>query len=207
MVAKTTMLKFPFGQVTRISLLLTFVASTALAGSPPGSGDWIVLAPTGEGFSVKMPVKPQVETQRVPVMGNTYLLRLYTGNDDATGLLYMVVMQEYASVTGVLTPAARLERFMDGFKKGLGESLATAVGGKFDLVLSRELTLAGKPGRQYSLTVGESRGLVRAFDAGRRVYLLMILGAEEKHSAAVTFFDSFEIKPAPDPVPQPIDKQ
>jgi len=35
----------------------------------------------------------------------------------------------------------------------------------------------------------------------------MILGAEEKNSAAVTFFDSFEIKPAPDPVPQPIDKQ
>jgi hypothetical protein len=141
------------------------------------------------------------------VMGNTYLLRLYTGNDDSTGLLYMVVMQEYAGVTGVLTPTARLESFMNGFKKGLGESLATAVGGKFDLVLARDLTLAGKPGRQYTLTVGESRGLVRAFDAGRRVYLLMILGADEKNSAAVTFFDSFEIKPAPDPVPQPVDKQ
>ncbi|HEV2827071.1 MAG TPA: hypothetical protein VGW76_05660 [Pyrinomonadaceae bacterium] len=201
------MLEFPSRQAARIWLLLTFVAATALASSPPGSGDWILLAPTGEGFSVKMPVKPQVETQRVPVMGNTYLLRLYTGIDDANGLLYMVVMQEYDSVTGVLTPAVRLESFMNGFKKGLGESLATAVGGKFDLVLARELTLAGKPGRQYRLTVGESRGLVRAFDAGRRVYLLMILGAEEKNPAAVTFFDSFAIKPAPDPVPQPIDKQ
>ena len=202
------MLKSLIRRAPRISLWLILFASTAFSGSPVRAGDWVVLAPAGEGFSIKMPVKPQAETQRVPVMGNTYLLRLYTATDDSTGLLYMVVMQEFASVTGVLTPTARLERFMDGFKKGLGESLAKAVGGKFDLVLARDLTLGGKPGRQYNLTVGESRGLVRAFDAGRRVYLLMILGADEKNSAAVSFFDSFEIKAAPDPVPQPIvDKQ
>src|SRR6185503_11535289 len=102
-----------------------------LATSGPGKSlarvdDWIVLAPAGEGFTLKLPIKPEVETQRVPVMGNTYLLRMYTASDPGTGLLYMVVMQEYPSLTGVLTPAARLERFMDGFKKGLGESFASA---------------------------------------------------------------------------------
>ena len=199
--------KFPTRQAAGISLLLAFVGSTAFAGSRLGSDDWIVLAPPSEGFSIKLPVKPQVETQRVPVMGNTYLMRLYTSKDDSSGLLYMVVMQEFANFTGVLTPTARLERFMDGFKQGLGESLAQSVGGKFDLVLSRDLTLAGKPGRQYNLTVGALRGVVRAFDAGQRVYLLMILGADEKNSATVTFLDSFEIKAAPNPVPQPVNKQ
>jgi len=198
------MLKVPIRQVAQISLLLTLVASAAFAGAPLRTGDWVVLAPAGEGFSIKLPLKPEEETQRVPLLGNTYQLRLYTGTDQPTGLLYMVIMQEFPSVTGVLTPAARLEKFMDGFKKGLGESLATAVGGRFDLVPDRELSLGGKPGRQYNLTVAESRGLVRAFDGGRRVYLLLVLGADEKNSDVVRFFDSFEIKAAPDPVPQPV---
>jgi hypothetical protein len=197
------MLKSRVRQVAQISLL-AFVASAAFAGSPLQADDGIVLAPAGEGFSIKMPVKPEIETQRVPLQGNTYQLRLYTGADRQNRLLYMVAMQEFASVTGVLAPAERLEKFMDGFKKGLGESLATAVGGKFDLVPDRDLSLGGRPGRQYNLTVGESRGLVRVFDGGRRVYLLMVLGADEKNSTVVRFFDSFEIKAAPDPVPQSV---
>lgn len=198
------MFKFSIRQAAHVFLLLIFVASFAFGGSPPRAGDWIVLAPVDEGFSVKLPVKPEVETQRVPLLGNTYRMRLYTSTDEATGLLYMVVMQEYPSLTGVLTPAARLEKFMEGFKKGLGESLAKAVGGRFDLVLDRELSLGGKPGRQDKLTVAETRGLVRAYDAGRRVYLLMVLGADEKNSDVVRFFDSLELKAAPDPVPQPL---
>lgn len=191
-------------QALVISLLLGVAASGSLAYSPVSVDDWILLAPAGEGFSVKLPVKPETEMQRVPLMGNTYLLKLYTSNDNATGLLYMVIMQEYPTVTGVLTPGARLEKFMDGFKKGLGESLASAVGGRFDLVPDRDLTLKNYPGRQYKLSVAETRGLVRAYDAGRRVYLLMVMGVDEKNAAAVNFFDSFDIKPAPDPVPQPI---
>jgi hypothetical protein len=185
-------------------LLLSLFAASAFAGPALRADDWIVLAPAGEGFSIKVPVKPEVESQRVPVMGNTYQLRLYTMTDDKTGLLYMVIMQEYPSITGVLNPTARLEKFMDGFKKGLGESLAAAVGGKFDLVPDRDLKVGTSIGRQYKITVGETHGLVRGFDGGRRVYLLLVLGADESSAAASSFFDSFEIRPAPDPVPQPI---
>ncbi|HEY6230439.1 MAG TPA: hypothetical protein VIW64_04190, partial [Pyrinomonadaceae bacterium] len=137
-------------------LLLSLFAASAFAGPALRADDWIVLAPAGEGFSIKVPVKPEVESQRVPVMGNTYQLRLYTMTDDKTGLLYMVIMQEYPSITGVLNPTARLEKFMDGFKKGLGESLAAAVGGKFDLVPDRDLKVGTSIGRQYKITVGET---------------------------------------------------
>jgi hypothetical protein len=199
-----TMLKFPFRQAALLSLLLILVTPAAFAGSSFQAGEWLVLDPAGEGFSIKIPVKPEVETQRVPMMGNTYQLRLYTLTDQTNGLLYMVIMQEFPSLTGMLGPTARLEKFMDGFKKGLGESLATAVGGKFGMVVDRDLSWGSNPGRQYNLTVGETRGLVRAFDGGRRVYLLPVLGADEKKSEVVRFFDSFEIKAAPDPIPQPV---
>jgi hypothetical protein len=198
------MLSFRSRSVAQLLLLILLASSSAFAGPASKADDWIVLAPAGEGFSVKVPVKPEVESQRVPIMGNTYQFRLYTMTDDKSGLLYMVIMQEYPSITGVLTPTARLEKFMDGFKKGLGESLAAAVGGKFDLVADRDLKIGTNIGRQYKITVGETRGLVRGFDGGRRVYLLLVLGAEEKSEAVTNFFDSFEIKPAPDPVPQPI---
>ena len=198
------MLSFRTRSVAPLLSLLVFASSSALAVAAARADDWIVLAPAGEGFSVKVPVRPEVESQRVPVMGNTYQMRLYTMTDNKSGLLYMVIMQEYPSITGVLNPTARLEKFMDGFKKGLGESLATAVGGRFDLVADRDLKIGANIGRQYKMTVGETRGLVRGYDASRRVYLLMVLGAEEKSEAATNFFDSFEIRPAPDPVPQPI---
>ena len=198
------MLSFRTRSVSQLLLLILLAWSTAFASFAAGTDGWIVLAPAGEGFSIKVPVKPEVESQRVPVMGNTYQMRLYTMTDDKTGLLYMVVMQEYPSITGVLTPTARLEKFMDGFKKGLGESLAAAVGGKFDLVPDRDLKIGSNIGRQYKMIVGETRGLVRGFDGGRRVYLLLVLGAEETSAAVTNFFDSFEIKPAPDPVPEPI---
>lgn len=198
------MLKLFTRQVALGASLLLLLVSTAFARSSPPTDDWLVLTPAGEGFSIKMPVKPEAETQWVPLLGNNYQLRLYTGVHEPTGLLYMVVMQEFPSVVGVLEPAKRLDKFMGGFKEGLGESLASAVGGKFDLVFDRDLALDGNLGRQYKLTVGESRGLVRAFDRGRRVYMLMVLGADEKNAGVVRFFDSFQFKPAADPVPQPM---
>jgi hypothetical protein len=198
------MLKLSPRQVALSATLLLLLVSTAIARSSPQPDDWLVLSPAGEGFAIKMPVKPDMETQWVPLLGNNYRLRLYSGVDTPTGLLYMVVMQEFPSVVGVLEPTKRLDKFMGGFKEGLGESLASAVGGKFDLVADRDLTLDGNVGRQYKLTVGESRGMVRAFDRGRRVYLLMVVGADEKNAGVIRFFDSFEFKPAPDPVPQAV---
>jgi hypothetical protein len=198
------MLSFSTRQVALSASLLLLLVSTAFARSSSPADDWLVLSPAEEGFSVKMPVKPDMETQWIPLLGNNYRLRLYTGVDTPTGLLYMVVMQEFPSVVAVLEPVKRLDKFMGGFKTGLGESLASAVGGKFDLVIDHDLTLDGNVGRQYKLTVGESRGMVRAFDRGRRVYLLMVVGADEKNASVVRFFDSFEFKPAPEPVPQAV---
>ncbi|MFN2493786.1 MAG: hypothetical protein ABR501_12985 [Pyrinomonadaceae bacterium] len=182
---------------------LSVMIASARAGAPQGANQWTVVAPAGEGFSVLMPVKPGEETDRVPMMGNTYLMRLYTGVEESNGLLYMVIMQEFPAFTGGLQPSVRLERFMDGFKQGLTRSLGNTPEAKVELSLERELFLKDRSGRQYTLAVGETRGVVRAFDASKRMYVLLVMGADEKNSNVSRFFNSFEIKAAPDPVPQP----
>ena len=132
-------------------------------------------------------------------------MRLYTSNDEASGLLYMVVMQEFPDLSGVLTPAVRFDNFMDGFKQGFVKSVAESAGMTVDVQADRDLSLKGAAiGRQYILSLGESRGLLRAFDANPRNYVLMVLGGDEKKAEVKRFFDSFEIKGAPPPIPQPL---
>jgi hypothetical protein len=134
-------------------------------------------------------------------------MRLYTSNDEASGLLYMVVMQEFPDLSGVLTPGVRFDKFMEGFKQGFVKSLAESSGMKVDVQAGRDLSMKGAViGRQYILSLGESRGLVRAFDANPRNYVLMVLGGDETKAEVKRFFDSFEIKAAPPPIPQPLAK-
>jgi hypothetical protein len=183
-------------------LLGSLLASSAGAVHAQTTLEWITLAPANEGFSVKFPVKPAEDTDRVTMTGNSYKTRLYTVVDE--GLLYMVAMQEFPSLDfGVLTSAQRLDQFMDGFKDGLNKSLGNATT-KVDLQTDRDLDLNGKLGRQFKLSYGETKGLVRAFDASPRMYVLLVMSSDEKHSPVVRFFDSFEIKPAPAPVPLPV---
>jgi len=186
-------------------LLLTFLVGPALAAPVYGVGEWIVITPPDEGFSVQLPVKPEEQTDRNTFETNTYKMRLYTSNDEATGLLYMVVMQEFPELSGVLTPVVRLDKFMVGFKDGFAKSLAESSGMKVDLQADRDLTLKGAAaGRQYIISIGETRGLLRAFDANPRNYVLIVIGGDEKSAEARRFFDSFEIKTAPPPIPQPL---
>ncbi len=185
-------------------LLLVMLGPGRAAVYSQTTMEWMSLAPAGEGFAVSLPAKPDEQTDRTAMMGNTYKMRLYTSIDEPTGMLYMVIMQEFPSMAEVLTPRVRLDRFMEGFKDGLGKSLSEAVGGKFDMKPGRDLDLKGHAGRQYDLAFGETRGVVRTFDASRRIYVLIVMGAGEGNANVITFFNSFEIKPAPDPVPQPV---
>lgn len=187
--------------ITVTALLLIFLL--AAPGAECLVQGWVLLAPAGEGFSVRLPVKPEEETDRVPVMGNTYQMRLYTSIDEASGIMYMVAMQEFPTVTAALEPSKRIDQFMKGFKEGLAKQMA-ASGLKPELVADRDLDLKGHLGRQYKLTVAESRGLVRAFDGTARAYVLMVMGGDEQNPNVARFFDSFEITPAPPPVPKPI---
>lgn len=186
-----------------LGLLLLLWLSVPAAALNQGATDWVVVAPAGEGFSVSLPIKPQEQTERMALMGNSYQMRLYTSVDEADGLLYMTIMQEFPSLFEVLTPSEKLDKFMEGFEEGFSQSIGSA-DTKFDLQPDRDLDLEGQAGRQYKLTFGETRGLVRCFDGKLRMYVVLVMGADEENSNVVRFFNSFELKPAPAPVPQPV---
>ena len=103
------MFRFSLRQFVLVSLCLIVAAVSVVAVSPARVGEWVVVAPNGEGFSVNMPVKPSEETTLVPLGGSTYLLRLYTSNDAESGLLFMTSMQECPSIMGKVDPGAKLE--------------------------------------------------------------------------------------------------
>lgn len=193
---------------SRRSIIAAALLSASLVGAPAAyaqqeAKQWILVVPAGEGFTVRLPVKPEEQAERVPIMGNTYLMHLYTSVDESSGMLYMVIMQEFSSLSGVLEPSKRIERFMSGFKEGMGRSLGDA-GKKLELTPGRELDLKGHLGRQYAISLAESSGLVRVYDGTARVYVLLVMGGDERNTSVTRFFDSFEITPAPAPVPKPI---
>jgi hypothetical protein len=183
-------------------LLLSFLSAPAAGIQLQEATEWIIVAPAGEGFSIRMPVKPEEQSDRVAVMGNNYKMRLYTSVDKTSGIIYMVAMQEFPTVAGALEPSKRLEQFMGGFKEGMVKSMGAGV--TLELMPERELDLKGHLGRQYALSFSQTHGLVRAFDGTSRMYVLLVAGGDEKNAGIGRFFDSFEITPAPAPVPQPI---
>ncbi len=197
------MFKLRFKLAASSLLLVSVLLSASAAVHGQTTLEWMVLARAGEGFSVSLPVKPEEDTDRMTTDGKVYKMRLYTSVDGATGLIYMVAMQEFPPAVERLSSALRLEQFMDGFKEGLNKSLGGLSDAKLDLRRDRDLDLKGHLGLQYTLSLGQTRGLVRAFDGSPRMYVLLVMGAEEKDANVVRFFDSFEIKAAPAPVPEP----
>jgi hypothetical protein len=162
---------------------------------------WIKWAPSGEGFAVDLPLKPQEETSKVPVLGSEYLMKMYTAVDDPNHAMYLAVMQEFPSVAGDRTPPERLEHFMTGFRSGFVKELQ-ATCPEVDLHQDRALTLKDRIGRQYSLSCKQFPGLLRVFETESRMYVLLVMGLDEKDARVTRFLESFEILPAPPLVPQ-----
>ena len=191
---------------TVLALAVVFVSAPVQVRSQT-PGDWTLVAPTGEGFSVRMPGKPEAENSTYPINGEHYRSHMYTFADPATRQFYLVVMQEFPKVVEALKPAERMEHFMTGFVSGFKESLAASMGGTptVDMKLERELNLKGHGGREYSVAINQSKGLLRAYDGVSRMYMLLTLGGDEKNAAVNRFLSSFEIQAAPAPVPQQVE--
>lgn len=169
------------------------------------SGNWELIARPAEGFTIRMPVKPEEQSDRIPFERNTYLMRMYTAPDRHNGMLFMVLMQEISSAGAALETRQRFETFMNGFKEGMAKTLGTEAA-PLEMKAEGDLNLKGSFGRQYALSFGNSRGLVRGYDAKNRIYVLVVVGGSAGNESTRRFFDSFAIMPAPVPVPMPITK-
>ena len=178
-------------------LCLLFVFVTGASAQ-----DWTKLAPAGEGFSVQMPGKPQGQSTRVQISGDEYLSRMYTSEGLSPRGLYIAVMQEFPPVVANLQSSQRLDNFIDGFRKGFVKAL-TSNCPDVDVKLERELIVREHPARQYSFVCGGFPGTIRVIDNTQRMYVLLVMSTEQpEHSDQATkFLQSFELLPAPAPVP------
>lgn len=189
---------------TRLALALLLAAACAAASAAQGSDEWVKVEPPGEGFSVMMPPEPVAATEEVPMLGNKYRMSSHT-TLTADGLVYVMALQDLPTLVTALPPRERLDRFMDGVREGFaGKAGPDAVA----LTLVSEHDLKGHAGRTYAFTFAETRGMLRAYDGGRRVYLLMVFGAKEGDANAARFLNSFDLKaeaapPPPKPKPTP----
>lgn len=180
-----------------LSLCLLFVAVPAVSAQ-----GWVTLTPAGEGFSVQLPSKPQEEPGRAPILGEEYASKMYTVQDATNRIMFLTVMQEFPAAVATLKPVERLDEFMNGFRESFIKEI-TATCPNVDVRLDRELKLNDRLGRQYSLNCREIPGLIRVFETERRIYVLVVMGGDEKHDGVSRFLQSFEILPAPAPVPLP----
>ena len=167
----------PSPQKTITAIALVFLLVSLVPGQT--ESPWVSWAPADDGFSVLLPGTPDVQKQQTPILGNNYEMRMYTSIEAKSGLVFIVVMQELPTVTAVLTPDKKLDSFMGGFQEGFSKSLPNM---KVEMKLERDLALKGNYGRQYGVSVAETRGLARVYDGGHRVYLLMAMGGSETHA-------------------------
>lgn len=163
-----------------------FVFQLVAAQSEPAA-DWVSVAPDGSGFSVLMPAKPEVATEQSPIGANKYQTSTYTKADPNTGNVYLLVTQDLPNVTQTLTAARRMDEFVTGFKQGFGDGKT-----KVEMIYDRDLDLDGRYGRQYAFSYGARSGIVRAYDGGNRIYVLLAVGGDERNSGVARFLNSFK---------------
>jgi len=178
-------------------LLMPLVAFRVGLSQSDEAPAWLTVAPDGGGFSVLMPTKPALEKDQSPIAGNKYETNTYSASETKSGNIYLVITQETPTITQALSTAKRMDEFVAGFKEGFGNDKRKA-----ELNFDRELALDGRYGRQYTFAYAETRGILRAYDSGRRVYVLLALGGDEQNSGIARFLDSFRFTtslPSPSP--------
>lgn len=163
-----------------IPVLLSLIA---LIGSAVAqANEWQRLAPTGAGYAVMIPGKPEEQS----INQDQYNARLYTLTiKDGTSprVIYLAGVGDYAATVKV-DPQTELPADRDNFIKGLPG---------MKLLESHSITLDGRPGIELTGESDQVTVTARFYIKGNRVYQLAALvfkGVNEKENVT-KFFDSF----------------
>lgn len=182
-------------------LIVLFVASSSVAQE---AAAWSQVAPEGEAFTVMMPQNPSASPQTyhlggITVSGTLYsvksdnaLYRIWSLNDQArTGNSSLTDEDAYLDACAELIWDAMLKAEREGTEKGRN---------KFGSVqYQRELQLGATPGREYSVTMDTTRGMVHFYNDRSRIYVLVVTSPVFVSAQNEQFLKSFTLanqKPA-----------
>jgi len=168
------MLKIPAALLTLFLLLATTSAQTA--------EPWVRLAPTGTGFAVMLPGKPE-EKASTKGQFSSRLFTLITKDGATPRAIYLAGWGEYAASVRIVTQA-ELEANRDNFIKELPG---------MRLIGTQKITLDGRPGIEFTGESERASVISRVYVVGNRVFQLAVMvfkGIDEKTNVN-KFFDSF----------------
>ncbi len=169
------MRKFCFSLLVLLTLVSNLPAQTDQSG-------WITLAPEGAGFSILIPGKATESTSK------KQSFTLYSFNVTAGRATYIASYSDYAP--GKLDPATALTANRDKFNQSL----------QAKLVSSREITLEGHTGLEFTSETPAANVKSQLFVVGDRLYqtVTFVFRDVDETKNVDRFFESFKfIKPNP----------
>lgn len=177
--------------------LLLAIGSRAIAQYP--NPEWIDVTPFGDPFQVSMPNQPRVETEHVgTVSGNRYV----TLTGSARYTIWSLTNANYRSDQQTDTDAyldATAELVWEGLLKSAREELDEKDRRLAHMGYVRELPAAGLPGREYTLTIGNSTGTTEFFVAREHIFVMLVMGKPGEDWPREKFFASFRTSLATKP--------
>lgn len=159
-----------------INLATIFILVCAVAVGAFQDAGWIKVSPAGAGFSVLMPAKPEEEVKP----GDDFTSHLFSITTDSA--IYLAGYGEYAPSIK-LSADAELTSSRDKFLRGLNANL----------VSSKQITLDGRPGLEFTGESEQASFKSRVYLSGNRVYQVAaaVLSGKTDSGNVDRFFASF----------------
>ncbi len=181
-----------------VSLVLG-VLSIATAQSPGNPNDWETLRPEGEEFSISIPKGSSFESVKQTYHKMELNTRLYLSQSAAGPVFAIVSTSGIKSNPALYTEMQRVNSYVDAFKDFLPPKIRPKTP-TAKLTLVGEKKLAGHPGREYKITVGDLSGTMHAFATRKRFYAVVFLDTKKDDAAQQEFLSSFVL---PERLPDP----
>lgn len=151
----------------QLSFLIVLIIANAWSVSAFQGAEWIKVAPAGSGFSVMMPSTPK-EEKKVENNYPSYTLSVATDISH-----YLARYTDYEP--GIkIDPTKELAVNRDGFVRAIEGTL----------IESREISLEGRPGLEFTAESSRFFARCRFFFSGNRLYMLAAGGAKPQNDPA-----------------------
>lgn len=172
----------------RRRFLAAFSLALALASAAfaqADGGEWVLVAPEGEEFAVRMP-RPPVRVRRMLPLSDERNLVPPSYEAEGDAVRYSVLSFE---------KSAGKPDTLDKMTEGLRHAFLGAENGDYLIEHERDLTLDGRAGKEFTLRTGKPLGTVRVYDAARHFYVLVSFGGRAGEPEVDRFFSSFTLDP------------
>jgi len=149
--------------------------------------DWLEFAVPEGGFTILMPGKPEKEIIPVTIPGEETSMYFYSfTSPEGTAFI-----ASYSDMNLDVASEDKVKMFLDGVREGQVKSNKAN-----KLIAEKSITLAGYPGREFTIKTPAGITISRVYLVGNRVYQLFFVkpaGYQDGEKSGQRFLDSFKL--------------